>query len=211
MGYRCVATSIQGFVQQLAVAYITHGYWFYVVGEIPEGKDSAVVDAKLIERYGIAISKWARCRRKKQGLANMQYLRYERIFVLLATKGRHEFFEREWASLRDVRRTPIRFAAYSIGCRKGRDGRWHASVRINNERYGGLRAHVVDSPTLRSTQDLLEEIRGAGFEAYAPVQRQLSGLLRTASRKRGISGAVVRANSAPCVRRRIVQPFLVEQ
>ena len=60
--YRCVATSIEGFVQQLAVGYVTHGYWFYVSGWIPEGKDPLKTDAKLIERYGIDVSKWTRCR-----------------------------------------------------------------------------------------------------------------------------------------------------
>ncbi|MFN0135702.1 MAG: hypothetical protein ACKVS9_06240, partial [Phycisphaerae bacterium] len=144
MKYRCETTSVEGFVQQLAVAYITHGYWFYVAGKIPEGKDPAAIDAKLIERYGIAISKWVRCRRKKQGLANMQYLRYERFFLLLATKGRHDFFERECASFCDVRRVSIKFAGYSIGCRKGQDGRWHASVRINPQEYMSLRACVID-------------------------------------------------------------------
>ncbi len=33
MEYVCVATSVEGFVQQLAVAYVTHGYCFCVRGE----------------------------------------------------------------------------------------------------------------------------------------------------------------------------------
>ena len=28
MDYRCVATSVEGFIQQLAVQYVTHGYSF---------------------------------------------------------------------------------------------------------------------------------------------------------------------------------------
>ena len=39
MGYRCVATSVAGFVQQLAVCYIGRGYYFYVRGGIPAHKD----------------------------------------------------------------------------------------------------------------------------------------------------------------------------
>ena len=58
--YRYRATSIEGFVQQLAVSYVTHGYWFYVSGWIPQGKDPEKTDAKLIERYGIDVSKWTR-------------------------------------------------------------------------------------------------------------------------------------------------------
>jgi len=55
--YRYVAQSIQGFVQQLAVAYLSHGYLFYVTGEIPGGKDPAFVDRKLLTKYGIELSK----------------------------------------------------------------------------------------------------------------------------------------------------------
>ncbi len=176
MEYRCVATSVDGFVQQLAVAYITHGYWFYVTGTIPEGKDPDAVDTKLIERYGIAISKWARCRRKKRGLANMQYLRLGRFFVLLATKGQHEFFERERASIRDVRRKSIKFAGYSIGCRKGRDGQWHASVRMQRNQVEVLAdaakhiARQTDGVQLRRMLFLSRLTR------FAPVRRQVYAL-----------------------------------
>src|SRR5689334_18499210 len=93
--YRCEATSIAGFVQQLAVSYIGNGYWFYVSGYVPEKKDPKMVDAKLIERYGIDVSKWVRTRRKKGGLANIHYIRHDRFWVLIATKGQHEFFASE--------------------------------------------------------------------------------------------------------------------
>ena len=56
MAYRCVATSVPGFVQQLAVAYVAHGYWFYVTGRVPESKDPATVDRKIIRQYGIDVS-----------------------------------------------------------------------------------------------------------------------------------------------------------
>jgi len=183
MEYRCVATSVEGFVQQLAVAYITHGYWFYVAGTIPDGKDPAAVDAKLIDRYGIAISKWARCRRKKQGLANMQYLRHERFFVLMATKGRHEFFEREIAMIRDVRRKSIKFAGYSIRCRKGRDGRWHVSVRISHEKYDAMRAAILSRRGSSVQTELRREVQNGSRLGFAPVRRQLIDLERLANRR----------------------------
>ncbi|GMU83788.1 MAG: hypothetical protein AMXMBFR47_36580 [Planctomycetota bacterium] len=184
MEYRCLATSVEGFVQQLAVAYITHGYWFYVTGTIPEGKDPAAVDTKLIDRYGIAISKWARCRRKKQGLANMQYLRHDRFFVLLATKGRHEFFERERASIHDVRRKSIRFAGYSIGCRKGRDGRWHVCVRLAAHVTGDVEVYLREQTSRRCANKVLREL-----SAFAPIRWQLLKALQTAEneRRRGIA------------------------
>lgn len=188
MEYQCVTTSVEGFVQQLAVAYITHGYWFYVAAEIPEGKDPAAVDAKLIDRYGIAISKWARCRRKKRGLANMQYLRHERFFVLMATKGRHEFFERERASFRDVRRVPIKFAGYCIGCRKGRDERWRASVRIKSDTYANLMAYFESIASRRREDSLIMELQSLQHVPYAPVRRQLLCVVRKLNRIRRYGG-----------------------
>lgn len=207
MEYRCVTTSVEGFVQQLAVAYITHGYWFYVAGEIPEGKDPAAVDAKLINRYGIAISKWARCRRKKQGFANMQYLRHERFFVLLATKGRHEFFERERASLSDVRRKSIMFAGYSIGCRKGPDGRWHASVRIEHDLFVGLKSGLIEASRHRSARAVESTFSGIRLHMYAPVRGQLYEAWRAVNRARGIAGRSPIPVSVLPWPRRAVQPF----
>jgi len=207
MEYRCVATTVDGFVQQLAVAYITHGYWFYVVGQIPEGKDPVTIDAKLIERYGIAISKWARCRRKKQGLANMQYLRHERFFVLLATKGRHEFFEREQASFRDVRRVPINFASYSIGCRTGRDGRWHASVRINRDHHAKLKARLVEIGLRRGADAMAREFARLKYQRFAPVRRQMLETLRAVNRARRTAGIDVLAPECLHLQRRIRRPF----
>lgn len=130
--YRCEATSVEGFIQQLAVGYIARGYWFYVACRIPAGKDPRLVDAKLIERYGLDLSRWSRARRRRQGEAAVQYLRYRRFFVLIATPGRHVFFERE-PDFRDIRERPTSFAGYSIGCRPGHDGRLHASVRLADD------------------------------------------------------------------------------
>lgn len=207
MEYRCVTTSVEGFVQQLAVAYITHGYWFYVAGEIPEGKDPAAVDAKLIDRYGLAITKWARCRRKKQGLANVQYLRHGRFFVLLATKGRHNFFERERASFRDVRRVPIKFAGYSIGCRKGPDGRWHASVRIELGQYLGLKVHLIDVASFVALDAVTVLLNRLRYSRYAPVRRQLLSLVRSINRRRKVAGRDVIFPNALNLRREIQTPF----
>lgn len=179
MEYRCVAKSVEGFVRQLAVAYITHGYWFYVTGTIPDGKDPAAVDAKLIDRYGIAISKWARCRRKKQGLASMQYLRHERFFVLLATKGQHEFFEREKAVIRDVRRKSIKFGGYGIGCRKGRDGRWHVTVRVSAQRTREIRAMFECARSEREAAFARGVVRRLASSSFATVRSQIRHLLMT--------------------------------
>src|ERR1039458_4975639 len=115
MPYQCAATSVAGLVQQLAVNYVARGYYFYVTGTIPEAKDPANTDRKIIEQYGIDISKWARARRKRIGLANVHYLRHDRFYVIIATHGEHAFFAAEQNQIRDIRKQPLRFKNYAIG------------------------------------------------------------------------------------------------
>ena len=81
MQYRCEVRSVVGLVQLVACNLLPHGYWFYVTGSIPAGKDPRSIDAKLIEKYGLAISPQTRARRKRAGTASVRYLRYERGFA----------------------------------------------------------------------------------------------------------------------------------
>lgn len=189
MAYRCEALTVSGFVQQLAVSYIANGYYFYVAGEIPPHKDPARTDQKIIAQYGIGISKWARARRKKLGLANLHYLRFGRFYVIVASHGQHAFFEAEAKRLRDVRRCPIRFAGYSIGLRRSRGGRsWHASVRIERERFRELKAHFEEIAIHRSEDAISSELASLPFEPYSPVRNQLWIVLRAVNRRRTAAG-----------------------
>src|SRR5262245_27392491 len=92
-GYRYEAATVEGFVQQLAVSYLKNGYWHYVRGEVPEGKDPRRVDEKILLKYGIARSKWAKYRDKGRGAAKLQYLRYRTTFLLLKTPHPHPVFD----------------------------------------------------------------------------------------------------------------------
>ncbi len=208
MAYRCVATSVAGFVQQLAVGYIAHGYWFYVTGRVPEHKDPANVDRKLIGQYGLDVSKWTRARHKQAGRARVQYLRYDRFFVLLATHGEHPFFAAEGKQIRDVRREPLRFMGYSIGCRQGRDGRkWHPSVRIEQDTFRALKSRLLALAVHRSVEEWCQTLRALNFEPYAPVRDQLRILLRALNRKRQVAGLEPVPREALRWRRMPVRPF----
>jgi len=204
--YRCEAVTLEGFVQQLAVAYVQHGHLFYVSGVVPEGKDPWAVDRKLIERYGLNISKWARARAKVGGRASVRYIRHGRFFVLVSTRGTHEFFERERRIL-DVRRHPIRYAGYSISYRRGVDRRWHVSVRIAPDEYLRLKAYMVGLASHRSVENLAAEFERVRFERYAAVRRQLLNMLRAVNRVRKEAGFEPVPMSALRLRRQIVKPF----
>ncbi len=204
--YRCEAASLEGFVQQLAVSYVRHGHFFYVTGNVPEGKDVYAVDAKLIERYGLDVSKWTRAREKAKGRASVQYLRFGRFFVLIATAGKHEFFEQE-RGIRDLREHPIRFAGYSISYRRGVDRRFHASVRMAPDEYLRVKAYFVGLASHRTVEGLALELSRVPFEPYAPVRRQLLNILRAVNRERVAAGFEPVPVSALRLRRRIVKPF----
>jgi hypothetical protein len=214
MNHRVEAVSVIGFVQQIACCYLRHGYWFYVTGTIPSHKDPKTVDAKLVQKYGIAISEASRSRRKRAGLAKLQYLRHNRFFVLMATKGRHQFFEEEEGRLRDFRVNPLRFAGYGISYKRGGrtrsgevDTRWHAHVEIERQTYLDVRAHFLDIATRRPASELALAFYDLPFERYAPVRRQLLLLLRRVNERRRQAGLAPVAKDALCLRRRIVRPF----
>jgi hypothetical protein len=210
MQYRCEAVSVAGFVQQL-VTYISSGYWFYVTGAVPERKDPRDIDRKLIDKYDLNLREWTRSRRKKAGRANVQYLRYGRFFVLIATHGEHRFFcdvEGEGRLYRDVRRTSIKFAGYSISRRRSADGSsWHTHVRIGREVYRELKAHLVELAKRRTLSNLTLVLRTVPFEPYAPVRRQLLNILRAMNRERKALGYEPVPISALRLHRRSVRPF----
>lgn len=214
MQYRSEATSIEGFVQQIACCYLRHGYWLYVTGQVPERKDCQSVDRKLIEKYGINVSESTRARRKQLGMANLQYLRHERFFVILATKGRHPFFVDEGPCIRDIRRCPVRFAGYSISYRRGGrtrsgeiDPRWHAHVEIERRRYLELKAHLLDLAVHRSAENVALAFYRLPFEPYAPIRRQLLNLLRAVNQARRQAGFSQIPTDVLPLRRRVVKPF----
>lgn len=201
--YRCVAASLTGFIQQLAVSYVTNGYWFYVTGRIPEEKDPVAIDRKLVERYGVGISKWARARRKQLGQANVQYLRHERFFVLLATHGEHRFFAEEQAQLRDARRAPIKHGGYAVSFRGG-----HAHVRIERGMYNIVKAHLLELGVHRRAESVEDEFGRLPFEPYAPVRRQLLNILRAVNRARRAAGFAKVDGRCLRLHRRVVRPFV---
>lgn len=217
MPYRAVATSVEGFVQQIACCYLRHGYWFYVAGRIPAGKDPQRVDQKLIAKYGIDVSESTRARRKQAGRANLQYLRHERFFVILATKGLHPFFEQEGESIRDIRRLPLAYAGYSISYRRGGltragkvDPTWHAHVRMDRKQYLDCRAWFCEWATRASVAELGRAFTSFPVATYAPVRRQLLLIHRAVNRLRSAGGQPhVPAETLP-LRRRVVRPFAVD-
>ncbi len=215
MQYRCEATSLEGFIQQIAVSYVRHGYWYYVTEEIGECSDPERVCQKLIEKYGITWKKWKRAYRKQQGLSNLQLIRFGSFMVMMASDpyGQHVFFEREKGNqrdaqgklinrIKDVRENAFRFGGYQIAHRAG-----HVQVRIDDETYRELKAYYVDLACRRKKESLIEEFYRFPFEPYAPIRRQAFDILRAVNKKRKKASYELVPNSCIWLKRRVVKPF----
>jgi hypothetical protein len=216
--YRCEASTLEGFIQQLAVAYLAHGYYFYICGSVPEGKDPKKVDAKLMGKYGVGISKHARYRRKALGQASVQYLRFDRFFVLLATHGQHQFFSPqdeggEGDRIRDARRTPIRFAGYSVSARRrtGDGSKLVVHVQIDQTTYLEMRDTLVDLASKRTAEWLEYQFKNLPFEPYAPVRRQVVTMFRKVNEARKAAGLEELRQTCLKLRRYPTRPFAAGQ
>lgn len=223
MVYRFEATSVVGFVQMLASNYLAHGYFFYVTGRVPEGKNPEAIDRKILDKYGIELSAQQRSRRKALGNANLHYLRFQNLFVIVATHGKHLFFEHEANSLRDIRRVPLQFHGYSISVKRGgflkkeeneqgeelvaKDHRHRVHVLIGKEAYRLLEAELLDLATHRSADKLKWMFWNQPYEPYAPVRRQLLRLLKAVNAKRDAMGFERLPYGCIRYRRQIVMPF----
>lgn len=138
----------------------------------------------------------------------MQFLRHGRFYVIIATDGVHPFFAAEAKRLRDIRRTPILFMGYSIGCRRERGGGvYHASVRINRDTMRELKRKLVGNATKADLGDLYRAFQTLPFEPYAPVRIQLLVLLKAVNRARAVAGLEQLPKSALRLRRSPVRPF----
>jgi len=212
MTYQCEAISVDAFLSQL-VRYVASGHYFYLTAKIPEGKDPRRVDEKLIARYGIDRPRWKRQRRNLKDNAGIHYLRHDRFFVILLTKGRHErFYTDHGPPVRDIRRTALKYHGYSVRYTYSEEARKHrVFVRLDKETYRNLKAHFLTLATqarYHASSSLEAEFARLPYQAFAPVVNQLGSILRSVNRHRRRSG--LRPLSEQCLpkRRRLTRVFM---
>ena len=202
MRQQYVAASVVGFVRHLALYHVSRGYEFYLTGHVPERKRAAPeeVDQAMVDKYGVAMSKYARHRRRRAGDAAVAYLRHGDFWVMLATAGRHRFFDVNADSIKNFRRRPLVFGGYSIGLRSGK-----LHVELADDFYRELRGYLVNQAVHRSAARLTQEIYELPIEPFGPVQRQMRKILREVNAERKTAGmARVPGRAIPC-RLRVVR------
>jgi hypothetical protein len=220
MEYNYLATSLEGFIQQLACNVLPHGYWFYVSGIIPDSKAPLAIDEKLLDRYHIRMSRQQRARRKLQGLANLHYMRLGQRWFIFATHGKHAFFEHEQSNIRDARSTPIVIGGYSLSVKQGgflrkvssdekpvADGKMRVRVQIARQEYRDLRGYFLERACHRTVEALAKELFCIRYEPYAPIRRQQLNVLRLINKKRQQAGFEKIPTTVLRYKRRIVSPY----
>lgn len=181
-GYGHVVASVDSLVRIVSqLVAIRSKLWFYEHGVIPRGVDRLAVDLHMRAKYEIPRDKHHARRLRQKGRATVRYLRLDDFWIILASHGNCVFLaERRFS---DIRRKRLILYGYSIAHRNGR-----ASVRIHEEQYRMLveyfRQNAIGWPVSR----LAAEIDGLPFERFAPVRRQLIGLIRTVNRERAAWG-----------------------
>jgi hypothetical protein len=204
----------------VATHLLPKGYYFFVQGVVPQDKDPLALDAKLLAKYDVAKSEGARRWRKSQGLGNVQYVRFERLWMLMATHGDHAIREGEGTNLKDVRRVPMRIGDYSIYVKRGNylkkqladdpptpDGRWRVRVLLAREPYRELCAYFLSIACHRRAEALAAELFSLAYVPYAPVRKQLLKLLRLINAKRQAAGYAKIPPSCLRFKREIVRAF----
>lgn len=181
--------SFGDFLRRISFDYVRYGYYRYVVRQIPEGKDLLAIDKKIRQTYHITSCRTTRTRRRRQGLAIAQYLRWHHTFVLLATEGHHEMFEKLRSY--DIRHTPLHLGAYSIGLRGEK-----VSIQVAKRAWRQVERRVR-RVELRNLPEVEHLVTTLTYYQFPGVMRQKWQLIQKVNIRRKRAGLSKVALSTP--------------
>ena len=177
---RCVLPSSGVLLRRIIWCMERYGYWYYKTGWIPEPKDPARTDEKILRAYAVPRSRMGLHREGKKGRAKLRYYRTGRFFVLLATDGGHPFFEGEKPD--DVRNTPLRYNGFTISSQGGEIHlRWSADV------YRKLRRMFLDR-ALEATPAIEARFKRLRHPHHPDIITQKRKIMRAVHKRRRKAG-----------------------
>lgn len=168
--YLC--NSWQFMLQQL-VYLVGRGYYHYHVGYIKAGKEDKAlkIDAKIIGKYNINLSKYQRARRKQKKLANFYYLRWQNVFIILYTDGKLDVELDD--SFYDVRlkqteanRLKVKISEaieFNICLQHKDSSKRSVTVALSNLTYKNLRAEIeelIQQKQIKKLEEFFANLRG---------------------------------------------------
>ena len=209
------AGSVAGLIHKLVTGYVVRGYVHFVAGRHPKRIPTEKlheIDEKFVAKYGANVSRNIKASRKAAGYYNVQYMRFRRDWVMVATPGlmgagTEDFFEEHIRTdqLRNFTRDCFQFHGYSIGFRPegGRpkvEGRVRVAVtkgtkrrgavRMRHEIYMGEKKFIVDKATSWAAEQIVEHLQALAnrWICYAPIRGQIKSMLQAANQARKLRG-----------------------
>lgn len=174
------AHTLGEFLRKVAIDYLRYGYYRYLLRVIPEKMEVHSIDRKVIADYEITVCRMTRLRRKKAGRANVAYVRWGRRFVLLATEGVHEEFEKR--RFLDIRENPLYVNGYSVGVHAGKP-----CVMIEPTRYQLIRSHL-HAIALFNEARVTDYLQNTSPFNFPGVVRQKRRLQHEVNKRRKVAG-----------------------
>jgi hypothetical protein len=168
------------FLRRIAIDYMRYGYCRWALRFIPPDRDLQKLDTKLIEVYGVTSCRTTRMRQRRRGLAVVQYVRWGNTFVLLATEGTHEQFDRLRSY--DARDAPLHLGAYTIGYRSSQ-----VTIQVRQRAWLAVSKRIHLSAL--SDRSIVEtRITALPFYRFPGVIEQLRDLVRAVNQRRRVAG-----------------------
>ncbi len=163
-----------------ASMYARSGYTRYALRAIPEGKDLEAVDNKIMKAYDVTFCRMKRKRRRKEGRANVVYVRFKHEFLLLAEQGEHPEFDR--IAGRDMAKVPLILSGYAVKIKNHR-----VSVTVSKKRWAVI-AEMAQGMALHDKGKVERFIRGISPFTHRGILRQKFRLVRKINRRRKTAG-----------------------
>ncbi len=177
---------------------VGNGYYFYFMDELKTGKDPTKLDEKLIDKWDLNRPYWKREKRRRGKAPSIWYLRYGRVYLLIATHGKsqngepHPFFLEYENTYLDIRKTALNFHGYTIRYPVSKEtGRPKFFVRLDKEAYLAARDEILRksiSARYRTRETLEASIRSLPYQWYRPVREQVKRIVREANKRRRYAG-----------------------
>jgi hypothetical protein len=174
------AISLGEFLRKIAIDYLRYGYTRYAFRTIPDGKNLYEIDAKIMKVYGCTFSRALRHHRRRKGLASVVYIRFKNRFILVASEGSNEAFDK--IDSLDFHATPLHVDGYTIGVKRNK-----SCVMIKPSRFKLLRKKLL-AIALHNENKVLGRFKDISPFSFPEIIRQKRKLLLEVNKKRHTAG-----------------------
>ncbi|MBS0995918.1 hypothetical protein [Gluconobacter cerinus] len=186
-------------VMQALQSAVARGYVWHVSGVVAAEKFLAL-EEKFAERYDIGLSRWQRCRQRKQGAAGVRFFAYPEqgttrfLWWLLFTDGENAAFQQEhgrrktsdrngrlcWGTEFELVQLPSLKAKVSWSWRMTRErvqdwqGEIQAAIRTtrSDDAIKGVMARLVRLPGFKGVRQQVFELHGFAKKDWGRIRRK---------------------------------------